>query len=524
MYDVIIKSGTLFSGLDNEGERLDLGIVGNKIVAIAPELRGGQTIIDAKDRVVCPGFIDMHSHSGLVVFEQPQLIPKIHQGITSEVIGVDGISVAPVTSLGLLDRKRYVSALDGQIGKEWSWQTFPQYIDCLRDADPSTNLVPLIPHGAVRDVVMGWEKRPATKAELDSMCSLVLEALEQGAGGLSFGLIYAPGAYASREELVTLSAIAARYDRLVVVHVRNESEHVVQAVKEMADISVETGARMHISHLKIVGVENQHLLPALLQLFIEYAEQGFPLSFDQYPYNAGSTQLATLLPLWVHEGGAEKLIGRLRSREIRKEIARDVRNGLPGWENLAHFCGWGNIVISFVASQRNKESVGKSIEALSNEKGLEPLELVFDLLLEENLRVGMIDFYGNEEVKTGIMSSPFHTVGTDGIFGDSFIHPRLYGTFPRILGHYVRQLHTLSLRTAINSMTYKAAQRLRLSKRGALLPGYFADVVVFDPRSVKDTATYARPTSLPLGIDWVLVNGKIAVGDGASRSGQVLLY
>lgn len=526
MFDVIIKNGLVLDGLGSPGRQSDLGIKDGKIAAVAAGLSGTTTTIDARGKVVCPGFIDMHAHSGLIVFEHPELLPKIRQGVTSEAIGMDGITVAPVTSAGLLERQQYVVALDGHIDRPWSWRSFQDYLQQLQQVRPSTNLLPFVPHGAVRDVVMGLINRAANEDEMTQMCAIVDEALTQGAVGLSFGLIYMPGAYAQDEEILRLVQVAAHHQKSVTVHVRNEAAHVVDSVKEMAEIAKVTGAKMNISHLKIVGHHNQHLLPDLLQLFEDYQAQGVALSFDQYPYWAGSTQLAVLIPPWAHDGGPQALLERLQSSCLRSKMRQDMENGLPGWENLYQCCGWENIFVSSLSSVNCRHFVGRSIDELAHYLGLDPFETVFNLLLSEKLTVGMIDFYGTENTVKAIVTNPFLTVSTDGIFNEGNPHPRLYGAFPRILGRYVREEQLLTLPEAIHKMTARPAHILGLKDRGVLQEGYQADIVVFDAETIIDTACYEAPRQYPRGIEWVIVNGVVTIDNNGrllTRNGRILI-
>lgn len=525
MLDMVISGGHVLDGLGTPAQHVEIGIKEDLIVAMAPELPDARTTIDAEGAIVCPGFVDMHAHSGLVVFEQPDLSPKIRQGITTEVIGVDGISVAPVHPKRVVERQHYVAALDGTIDQEWSWHTFPEYISQLQTISPGTNLLPFVPHGALRDVVMGLDRRPATRDEIDAMCVLLDEALACGAGGLSLGLIYVPGAYAQPEELYALACVAARYDRLITVHVRNEEADVVRSVKEMAQLARETGARMHISHLKIVGRHNAHLLPALLDVFEAAERVGLSLSFDQYPYTAGNTQLAVLLPPWAHEGGFAAVVARLRSRRERVKMRADMTRGLDTWENLYRCCGWDNIIVSSVASKRNRSYVGHSVQTLAQRSETDPFDLVFDLLLDEKLQVGMIDFYCDDAVVRSIFKSDYHTASTDGIFDQRRPHPRLYGAYPRILGQFVRDERLVSLPEAIKKMTSRPAQLLGLRDRGVLRAGNTADIVVFDLEKIHDLASYDDPMRFPPGIEAVIVNGRLAVdtaGTICERAGEIL--
>lgn len=528
LVDITIRNGAIFDGCGSDANVSDLVIHDGRIVSLSTPGPEAKVVIDARGKTVCPGFIDMHAHSGLRVFLAPELAPKIRQGITTEVIGVDGISPAPVSAAGLKNRQRYIAAIDGIIPEPlWRWRDFDQYLAALRAAGPSTNLLPLIPHGCVRDVVLGQADRRARPDELVYMARLVRQAFEAGAGGLSFGLNYYPGAYAGPEEIDALVALAAKYERVVMVHIRNEADGLLASVAEMVELSQKHGARVHISHLKIVGAANRGLLSPLLDLLAESEGRGAAISFDQYPYYAGSTQLAYLLPPWVHEGGAGVTIKRLRSTAVRQRIREHIEAGLPGWENLYQACGPAGIFVSSLEGRKNQPCLGRSLHCIAAERGHDALEVAFDLLIDEELRVGMIDYYGDEATLTAIMASGLYTVGSDGIFGDGHAHPRLYGAFPRVLSKYVRQERILSMAEAIRAMTSRPAGVLGLTDRGRLAAGCRADVVVFDPERIQDRGTFEEPTVFPDGVEWVIVNGRVAVRPGAAqpaRAGQVLAF
>lgn len=526
MLDLLIKNGTLIDGVNHLNTRLDIGIKDEKIAVIGTNLGDTLTTIDTQNKVVCPGFIDMHTHSGLVVFERPELLPKIRQGITTEVIGLDGISVAPVSDEGLKNRQQYLKAIDYKIDGAWRWRTFPEYLACLSALTPGPNLIPLVPHGALRDVVIGTANRPTTDAELAKMADLLEEGLSSGARGLSLGLVYVPGMYADTRELTALAKVVGKHDSTISVHVRNEADGLVESLIEMRDLARNSGAKMHISHLKIIGIQNSHLLEQVMRIFDDCEKDGSPITFDQYPYTAGCTQLAVVLPPWARIGDTNTQIKRLQDNTERQKMRQDIESGIEGWENPARLCGWENVFVASTLTEKNRFCVGKSIAEIAAQIAKDPFSAVFDLLVDEALQVGMINFYTDENVVTEIMQSKFHTVGSDGIFNDERPHPRLYGTFPRILGHYVREKQILSLAEAIRRMAFAPAERLGLAKRGALQEGYYADLVIFDPAIVNDRATYDVPMVYPDGIEWVMVNGKIAIdsaGKFCAANGRVLI-
>lgn len=524
--DIMIRNGCIYDGLGSPGRITDLGIKNGIITSVSPESsQEAHLTIDATGKAVCPGFIDMHAHSGLVVFDSPELEPKIRQGVTTEVIGVDGIAAAPVSSEGMARRQKYLAPIDGIIQSEWAWRTFAEYLGALSKRGPGTNMCVFVPHGAVRDVVMGESNQPASRAEIASMCAIIEEAFETGAAGLSLGLIYYPNAVASIEEIRAAMAVAARYDRTVMVHMRNEADGILEALDEMACLAMQTGCRLHISHLKVIGSANKQLVDPLLVAVSHYAQAGVQISFDQYPYKAGSTQLATVLPPWVHRKKQTHMMELLQDMDVRAQVRHDISVGIPGWENIAGSCGWNNIHVTSLANGNNSQWLGCTVQEIAEQTQTEACDVVCDLLLSEDCQVGMIDFYSDDATLEAIIQHPLHTVGSDGIFSNGKPHPRLYGTFPRVLGRYVREKPLLSLESAVQNMTSRPANILGLKRRGQIKPGYWADIVVFDADTVMDRATYTQPRQYPAGIEWVLVNGDVSLdnrGNNHNRNGEVI--
>lgn len=514
MLELLIRNGRVLDGTGSPWRRADVGVADGRIVAVRPYLdRPAARTIDAADRIVAPGFIDLHSHSDLLLLADPRSSAKIRQGVTTEVFGVDGLCPAPVRPEAVAARRRYLGALEGNPDAEWTWSGLDDYLDTLEAQRPSPNLVGLVAHGAVRDWVMGLEQRPATSAEIDQMCGLVAEALAAGAPGLSTGLIYIPCAYADQAELRALCRTVGRHGGFIDPHIRNEGDGLLDSLDEMIGLCRDTGAALHVSHLKVIGRDNW---PHVEQVFgkIETARrEGLDITFDQYPYVAGCTIMSALLPAWAHDGGPDALLRRLADPMHRDRMRREIADGVPGWENLARACGWEGIVIASVGSETNRAWEGRTLAALAEARAVAPADALFDLLLDEDLQVGMIDFYGSEDVTRQILAHPLQTVCTDGILGGK-PHPRLHGTFPRILGRYVREEGVLSLPEAVRKMTGAAASRLGWQDRGLVREGSAADLVVFDPERVIDRATYDAPTLDPVGITWVVVNGQVALADG----------
>jgi N-acyl-D-amino-acid deacylase len=489
---LVFRGAEVYPG-DRPSFRADIGVADGRIAAIG-DLEGD--VLDATGALLCPGFVDMHTHSALASFDDPLLTPKILQGFTTEVICPDGLAPAPVSDWRA--RRAYLRALEGEGPSEWTWSTFAEYLDALDATRPATTLVPSVGHGAVRDFVVGGERVPP---RLEEMRHEVRLACEAGARMLSFGLVYFPGAFADTDELVAVAEVAAEFGVPLVPHVRNEGAGVIEAVGEMIDVSHRSGARLHLSHLK-------SLEPALLEQLLELVQDA-GVTFDQYPYGAGSTLLASLLPAWAQEGGAAATLERARDPRSRERIAHDVAAGLPGWENQLGTLGPERVV------------VGATTIA---ERGGDPVEAVLDLLVETELSAQMVIHYADDDAVRRVASSPLQLVGSDGIFG-AHPHPRLYGTAPRFLGRFVLREGLLPVEEGVARLTSRAADLLGLGDRGRIEVGKRADLVLLDPKRYVDSATYEDPKRSPDGVLGVWVAGERVVEDGrvtGARPGGVL--
>jgi N-acyl-D-amino-acid deacylase len=491
---LVIRGADVHPG-DGEPFAGDVGVADGVIAAIGADLEGD--VLEAPaGSMLCPGFIDLHTHSALASFEDPYLTPKVLQGFTTDVICPDGLAPAPVVDRAA--RQAYLRALEGIGPAEWPWSTFSEYLDALDATRPAISLVPSVGHGAVRDAVVGSERVPP---RLEEMRREIATAFEAGARMLSFGLVYFPGAFADTDELVAVSEVAAEFGAPIVPHVRNEASGVLEAVREMLEVSERAGARLHLSHLKSID-------PTLLEPLLELVE-GAEVTFDQYPYGAGSTLLASLLPAWAQEGGAEATLARAGDRGVRARIKRDVETGLPGWENQLGTLGPDRVVVG-----------GRSIA----ERGGEPVDTVLDLLLETELGAQMIIHYASDDDVKRVASSPLQLVGSDGIFG-AHPHPRLYGTAPRFLGRFVLQERMLSDVEGVARLTSRSADLLRLSDRGRIAVGKRADLVLLDRARYVDTASYEEPLQSPPGVIGVWVAGERVVEAGrltGARPGGVV--
>ncbi|MDA8193906.1 MAG: amidohydrolase family protein [Thermaerobacter sp.] len=502
---MLIRGGLVMPG-DGPGFWADVALRQDRIIDVAPaiSIQRAREVIDATGCWVCPGFIDMHAHSALQPFRDPWLRPKIAQGFTTELIHPDGLAPAPVRPQRRAERQAYLRALEGPGPADWTWSRFAEFLRALAGTRPTTTLVPAVGHNAVRDYVMGSGNRRPTAEEVRAMRRQIRLAGDLGARALSLGLIYLPGVYAETDELVWLAEEAAQAGLLLMPHMRNESAGVVDAVQEMVAVAQSSGVSLHLSHLKVVG--HAHLVGPMLDT-IEAARRTIDITFDQYPYGAGSTLLSALLPPWALAGGPAQMMARLTHPESRRRITEDITLGLPGWENLLRSCGAENIVIAGMESPR-PDDVGKTLGQVAQQRGVPPIDAMMDLLSENALNVTMVDHYASEEVVRTIFRHPLALVGTDGIFVGK-PHPRLFGTAGRVLGRYALREGLVSAEEAIARLTDKAARRLGLHDRGRIGPGLRADIVVLDPASYGDCASYEEPQCVPGGVACVLVGGQV---------------
>lgn len=523
----LIKNGLIMDGTGTPGYPSDLLIQDDTIVRIAKDIQEeGCQVIDAAGCVVCPGFIDTHSHSDLLSMTGPEITPKIMQGVTSEVVGQDGVGMAPLPPQFNREWRKNIEAFEGD-SDDVPWDRFTTtegYLDEMEKVGPGVNLAALVPHGNIRMEAMGLENRLPTDAEMDRMRDIMAREMEAGAFGISTGLIYMPCNYAATEELIELCKVAAKYDGVFVTHQRSEADDILPSMEETLRIGRESGIRVHFSHFKVCGKNNWDKVDKAIELLEKAKAEGLTVSFDEYPYVAGCTMLSIILPPWVGEGGNAKALERLRDADLRKRMIADIQRGIPGWDNFIDFAGLDGIIVTGVSKAHNQEAVGKSLTELGKLRGTDPYNAVFDLLLDEDNNVSMVDFYGKEEHIEKFISRPEMNVCTDGCVGEA-PHPRMYGSFARVLGRYAREKKIITMEQAVQKMTKTAAAVCRLEKRGELKEGYFADVVVFDPETVIDKGTFENAAQHPEGIKYVFVNGGLTVDNGRHthrRTGRIL--
>ena len=520
-FDLLISGGDVLPGT-GPARRADVGIAGGRIAAVEPDLSAADAAerVSADGLLVAPGFIDAHVHAALVPFADPTLAPLLAQGVTTAVIHPDGLAPAPVTAAGREARRQYLRALEGPGPEVWPWSTLAEHLAALAATGPAISLVPSIGHSAVRDAVMGSARRDPTATELRALRGEVRAGFEAGARSLSFGLVYVPGCFAATDELVALAREAAPFGAPLVPHTRNEADGVLTAVGEMIDVARASGAALHLSHLKVVG--SPHLIEPLLAL-IDAARADLDVTFDQYPYSAGSTTLASILPGWAQDGGPATTVARLADTDARRRIASDVATGLPGWENLYRACGPERIWVAQAAPPRH-DTAGRTLADLGRHLGLDPLIAALDLLRDCRLDVTMIDEYADAAAVQAILAHPAMLLGSDGIFG-SRPHPRVYGSAARLVGRFALRDGVLPVDEAVARLTARSADRFGLADRGRIAPGLRADLVVLDPARYVDTATYDDPCRHPDGVVRVLVAGETAWRDGVvggARAGVVV--
>jgi N-acyl-D-amino-acid deacylase len=512
----LLRGGLVVDGTGAPARRADVLVAGAAIRRVEEEIAvgGDVEVVDCGGLVVCPGFIDTHSHSDLRVLAEPDLPMKVRQGITLDVLGQDGISVAPLRAEDREQVRRQLAGLLGDPKVDWRWQSVGEYL-ALLDRGSSLSTAYLVPHGAVRTLAMGLEDRAPTPDELARMCALVERGMDEGALGMSTGLIYPPCCYAQTGELVALCTAVARRGGVFVVHMRSESDRILAAVEEMLEVARRSGVHLHISHIKIAGQRNWGAIERFIGA-IEEAQRrdGVRVTADQYPYVAGSTMFGAILPPWAHAGGVAATLERLGSATERARMRAALQHdGENEWDNFWAWTGPEGIVLSDVPSGGRPEVVGRTVAAAAAAAQQDPIEFAFDLLRAERMAVSMISFSQTEEVVDRLMRLPWVNGCTDGLLGGR-PHPRAYGTFPRLLGRYLRERRVLPLEEMIRKLTSQAADAMHLVDRGLLVAGMVADVVAFDPATVADRATFAEPAQFPVGIEHVLVGGVPVVGRG----------
>jgi N-acyl-D-amino-acid deacylase len=519
MFDLIIKKGMIYDGTGAEPYLGDIGVIGDRIEAVGDLSSAvGRVVLQAEGKAIAPGFIDIHSHSDPTILANPRAESKIRQGVTTEVPGQCGSSAAPIYRDGL-ETVRYSYE---KFGVAVDWNTMAEYYDRVNHAGVSVNVAPLIGLGTVRMSVVGHEARRATSLEMDMMKDLIRESMKAGAFGVSSGLIYPPGCFTETNELIELAKTAGEFGGIYVTHIRGESDALIESVAEAIAIGKAAGVKVHISHHKAAGVQNWGKVDLTLKMIEEANAQGVDVAFDVYPYVAGNTSITALIPAWAHDGGTDVLLKRLNDQNIRDQLTAELETGIPGWENFAKAAGWDNILIVRLESPGNKYLEGKTIAEAASIRKQAPQEFVYDLILEEKGQtVSIVMFMMCEDDVEKVLAHPLAMIGSDsgtvapyGVLSAGKPHPRAYGTFARVLGRYVRERGIMPLAEGIHKMTWASAQRMCIKGRGKIEKGYYADLVLFDPDTIMDQATFQDPHQYAIGVDSVVVNGKVTVYQG----------
>lgn len=525
-FNILIKHGMIVDGSGSDAFQSDIGIIGDKIAAIGNLNNAtADTIIDGRDLVVSPGFIDIHSHTDLELLVNQHAESKIFQGVTTEVSGNCGYSPFPFNDV---DFQEEDDSAFVKYGIHIDWMNLDGFLRRLEDHKISINYATFTGHGNLRSYVVGKNDVQATPEQMNQMKDLLRKSIEAGSFGLSTGLEYAPGSYASTSELIELNKVVAKKNGIYATHMRDEEDLVEEAVEEALTICRESGVSMQISHLKANHPHNWHKLDHLLEMIHTASESGLPVLADRYPYIAFGTGLTSFLPLWSRQGNEDEVIARFNDQRLIPQL--DEHLEIQG-QNMG---SWDRVVITYVFLEKNKKWIGKSISYCAGKLNQKPTQFIRSILTEEKNRVRIVGFGMNEDNLRKVLSSPLVMIASDGNavaphgkLGEGLPHPRYYGTFPRVLGKYCRDEKLFNLPTAVKKMTSMPAGKLGLVKRGSLTKGYFADIVVFNPETVIDNATFENPHQFPTGIDYVIVNGKITVSNGhhtGALAGSVLRH
>lgn len=514
MYDLLIEGGRVIDGAGNPWQWAEVAIEGDRIVAVGPlKGSGAKETINVAGNFVSPGFVDFHTHSDLQPLAFPLQEMKTRQGVTTEVIGHDGLGLAPVTQETREILRQQLAGWNGDPPNvKWDWNSITQYLDHF-DGKVAVNKAMLVPHGTIRMIVLGTENRAPDDLELEQLRSLVDRGMREGAVGLSTGLTYTPGMYATDDEIVELCKVIRPYGGFYCPHHRNYGLHALEGYADSIEIGRRAGVAVNLTHAHFGFPVNRNRAPELIALFEAARRDGVDVTLDTYPYIAGATYMHAILPSWVHEGGADATIARLQDPSTRARIQHEVEiTGSDSWHGLP--VDWHTIGIGGIPEGIDPWAIGMRMDDAAARAGKTAFDYFADLLIRTRLGVSQIAFIGNEENVRAIMQTPYHMVGSDGILVGEMPHPRGWGTHVRFLAEYVRNLGLMTWEEGIRHMTSAPMQRMGFLDRGIVKPGMLADLVVFDPDTIQDTATYENPRSFPVGVPHVIVNGTPVINEG----------
>lgn len=525
MLNIKIINGTVVDGTGTTAYRADVGIQGDRIALIG-DLKEIQSeiVIDAAGKVVAPGFIDMHTHSDVSMLLDDTADSMLRNGVTTNLCGNCGEGIAPISDEHKDIMVKYMrsSVLPGLYpdGYAYPWSTFHEYHAYIRSHPPLINMASMIAHGPVRMSVMGMGSAAANEQQLDHMRGLVREGMEAGAFGLSTGLAYSPGDLVDKQELTEIAKPLQAFGGIYASHIRNQGSGTFASLEETKYVGEGAGIPIHISHLKLADPKIWGQTKEVFRWFDEVNAAGLQATFDVYPYTRGCSGILRLLPPWSKEGGVAETIQRLTHPETRKRVLQDCRQGIDGWENLANNIGWENVFLTSFQKEENKSFEGLTVAQIAHQMGLDPWEAYLDLVVEEEAKTGILVASMSTTDMEAILTHPKSILVSDGAAQSlrpdrsyGFQHPRAYGTQTKVLREFVREKKLLTLEEAVRKMTAMPAELLGMQYRGKVKPGYFADIVVFDPETVSDRSTFTDLQRAPVGIDTVMINGRIALKD-----------
>jgi N-acyl-D-amino-acid deacylase len=520
-YDVLIKNGTVYDGSGRKPQNVDVAITGDKIVAIGKlKNANAKTVVDAAGFAVAPGFVNMLSHSYNSILQDGRSLGELRQGVTTQIFG-EGSSMGPLSEE--MKQRRGIS----------NWTTLAEYLQYAERKGISQNIASYIGATTIREYVIGLEDKKATPAQLQQMRELVRQEMETGALGIGSSLIYAPAFYATTEELIEMCKVASQYQGKYISHMRSEGNQLIEGVQELLRIAREANIPAEIYHLKASGQANWPKMDQVIKMVEQARKQGLKITADMYTYTAGATGLNSTLPPWTLDGGFPELFKRLQDPATRQKIADEVRKPATDWENMWQLAGSPERIL--LVGFRNpalRQYIGKNIAEVAKLRGKDPIETIMDLIVEDRSRVDTVYFMMSEENIKKQLKLPWVSFGSDaasiaaeGAFLNSSTHPRAYGNFARLLGKYVRDEKVIPLEEAIRRLAALPCENLGLAQRGLLKAGYFADVVIFDPKTIADTATFEKPHQYAVGMKHVFVNGVQLLKDGehtGNKSGRAL--
>jgi N-acyl-D-amino-acid deacylase len=522
VYDLLIRNGLIVDGTGRSAYKGDLAITGDRIVRIGNlKSATAKRVIDARGLVVAPGFIDMLGQSETYVLIDPRVMSKVMMGVTTEITG-EGESIAPVNDRLIKEQEDFNRRFNLTI----DWRTLGEYFKRLEKQGAGVNMGTFVGATQVRAHVMGFDNRAPNDAELAEMKQLVARAMEDGALGLSTSLQYVPARFAKTDEIVELAKVARKYGGIYATHQRSEANALDASLEEVFTIARQANIPVEIWHLKTAYKKNWGRMPEVLGKINAARAQGLDITADVYPYIAGSTSLSACLPPWAQEGGGEKMLSRLRDPKLRRRLKKEISSDAKDWENI--YLGSGGpagILIGSVVNRELESLQGKRLEEIAQAQNKDPLDALFDLILADHGQTGAIYFMMSENDLLAAMKSPFVSFctdsgarATDGPLSAAKSHPRGWGSYPRILGRYVREQKILTLEKAVEKMTGMPAKRVGLKDRGLLREGMFADIAIFNPGTVIDRATFEAPNQYPEAVSFVIVNGQLSVDEGKRTS------